>query len=292
VVEKKGSNCSFRNLDISYIGGGNNNGEKTIDGVHYAARHYYDNSIDFQQWGNGLQQWAGVHDVTITGCTIDNVYDAGISPQGLTITDPPTPWTVYNIYIRNNVISNCVYSFEFFERGSIQYKYDPPVRNYYKYINTHDIYFENNTCVNAGGGWGEIQRPNKWSTHVRIEGMDGKKSNIFIRNNIFYGARERLYWIIFNYADDIGNIVSDYNDFYQNASEPFGETRYPSPNFTSDNLSSWKTKISKEANSVNQNPLFVNYPTDLHLQAGSPLIGRGIDVGYGKDMGAYPYKSN
>lgn len=286
VVEVKGSNCSYRNLDISYIGGGNNNPQKTINGIKYNGRDYYNDKEPYQQWGNGLQMWAGVHDVTITGCTIDNVYDAGISPQGTT----NTPYSVYNLYMRNNVISNCVYSFEFFERGDIDYNKTPPVRDYYPNINTHDIYFENNTCINAGGGWGEIQRPNKWSTHVRIEGMDGTKSNIFIRNNIFYGAKEWLYWFVFNYAGDISNIVSDYNDFYQNASEPFAVTTYPS--FTSSSLSSWKTKISKEANSVNENPLFINYPTDLHLRAGSPLIGKGIDVGYGKDIGAFPYKGN
>ena len=41
VVETKGSNCSYRNLDISYIGGGNNTGKDTINGVIYKGRDHY-----------------------------------------------------------------------------------------------------------------------------------------------------------------------------------------------------------------------------------------------------------
>jgi len=294
VVEESGNYCSFRNLDIHYIGGGDHCNPDSVKDRYQ------------ERYGNGLQIWnandhPSSHDITITGCWVDNVYDAGISPQGLSTE----PYSVYNIYVWNNVITNCEYSFEFFERTILDiYTIKPRPHN--ENINTHDIYFENNTCANAGGGWSHNQRfsshvnPHelKNGSHLRLEAFDGTKSNIFIRNNIYYGATEQLNWILF--PDDIGNFILDYNDFYQtkipippdSTKEPIGEKFTNSRFYT---LIDWQdtlyklTNVQLEKNSYdNINPLFVS-PTDFHLQPGSALIGKGIDLGYGKYMGAYPY---
>lgn len=277
VVEACGNYCSFRNLDISFIGGGDHSDP-------YSVKDRYK-----ERYGNGLQIWnddnnLSSHDITITGCRIDNIYDAGISPQGL----PSKPCSIYNIFIRNNVITNCEFSFEFFERH-------PNLSNTNSNIYTHDIYFEYNTCVNAGKGWAHNQRwanlgstsqANPFGTHVRLERFDGIQSNIFIRNNIFYGATETLYWIID--PGSVGNIVSDYNDFYQTqvpVKERVGELNWYAGKY-SYTLTDWQSKTSKELHSINADPLFT---TDYHLKPGSPVIGKGIDAGYGTDMGAYPF---
>jgi len=267
VLETGGTNCTFKNLDISYIGGADQDGNSRV------------------RFGNGLQIWLGEHDVSITGCRFDNVYDAAISPQGSTSTGADT---VYNIFMRNNVITNCEYSFEFFEWG----EGDLPL--------LYDIYFENNTCVNAGGGWSHNQRhgilsrkyniygPDPNGSHVRLERIEGKSSNIFIRYNIFYGATERLYWII--YPDSIGHgIVSDYNVFFQPAKIPVGTINNfegdPAINFKT--LRAWKDTTKFEANSFYSDPMFFS-STDFHLSPCSPVLARSFELEYGKYYGAYP----
>jgi hypothetical protein len=280
VVEEKGSNCTYKNLDISYIGGADQFGD--TEGRPYVAR-----------FGNGLQMWKGVHDVTITGCKIDNVYDAGITPQGLS----DDAYDVYRLFIRNNIISNCEFSFEFFERGNLRFNIPS---TYNDNINTHDIYFENNTCVNAGKGWSHNQRwgeinedtsgPNPNGTHFRFEGLDGNSSNIFIRNNIFYGATEMLFWMIFpNDVVNNNNITIDYNCYYKTSDEYIGtfadaQAILVYKNF--DSFQEWQAATNKESNSIEADPMFVSSAV-FHLQNESPCIGRGTD-GY---IGAFspPY---
>lgn len=296
VVEKSGNYCSFRNLNISYIGGADHSDTSDATAKHYQERY-----------GNGLQVWNAGHDITITGCRIDNVYDAGISPQGISDTFKAVcndTLVVYNIYMRNNVITNCEYSFEFFENVSKNCRLLPH--------NVHDIYFENNTCVNAGGGWSHYQRwayikwypdpqktsrPNPDGTNFRIERLDAVTSNtpkIFIRNNIFCGATEKLFWVLD--SSFLNKYVSDYNDFWQVTDElmdtvpvgSFSGYNYPQTTYFG-SLSEWQAHTGQEQHSFNLTPLFIS-STDFHLQSFSPLIGKGIDVGYGKYLGAYPLK--
>ncbi len=296
VVEKSGNYCSFRNLKISYIGGADHSDPNDAGGKHYQERY-----------GNGLQVWNAGHDITITGCRIDNVYDAGISPQGISDTFQAVcseTLSVYNIYMRNNVITNCEYSFEFFEHVSKLCLSLPH--------NVHDIYFENNTCVNAGGGWSHYQRwatikwyndtqptgrPNPDGTHFRIELLNAVTSstpNIFIRNNIFCGATEMLFWVID--STYLKKYISDYNDFWQVTDElkdtvPIGSFSgygYPQTTYFI-SLNEWQAHTAQEQHSYNLAPLFIS-SSDFHLKPGSPLIGKGIDAGYGKYVGAYPFK--
>jgi uncharacterized repeat protein (TIGR02059 family) len=241
VNEDIGSYINFLDLDLSYIGGGDleNN---------YGVR-----------FGNGLQMWNGKHDITIERCRIDNIYDAGISPQG-----SGTGYEVYNIYMRNNIISNCEYSFEFWERDGSS--------------SAHNIYFENNTCVNAGGGWGHNQRTDGLNgRHIMIFSNTALTNNIYIRNNIFYNATESLIDIIV--ASDVSDIVIDYNDLYQ-SSGYIGTIQYT--DYSS--LANWKTASNQDAHSISGNPIFLG-TTDFHLQSSSPAIDAGLDVGL-------PYSGN
>ena len=127
--------------------------------------------------------------------------------------------------MRNNIISNCEYSFEFYERDAT--------------ASAHDIYIENNTCVNAGGGWGHNQRPDGVNgSQIRLVLFTATKSNIYIRNNIFYGATERLF--LLGTTSDITNIVLDYNDCHQ-SSGVIG--RISGINYYT--LAAWKAAISR-----------------------------------------------
>jgi len=230
-----GNYLNFYDIDISYIGGADQNSD-------YSTRY-----------GNGLQMWQGIRNITIERCRISNVYDAGISPQGYSGT-----YTAQNLIIRNNIINKCEYGFEFYFR---------PVTT----ATCQNVYFEHNTVTNSGGGWGHSQRPDGVSGQaVRIYNFTATKSNIYIRNNIFYGATERLFSI--GSLSDLTNIVLDYNCYYT-ATGYVG--RIGSTNYSS--LATWQGVISQEVNAVGEDPLFVS-PIDFHLRNTSPVIGEGIAV--------------
>ena len=172
--------------------------------------------------------------------------------------------------MRNNIISNCEMDFEFWEQDSCAI--------------AHDIYFENNTCVNGGGSWGHNQRPDVvHGTCFYIYYFVAAKSNIFIRNNILYNATESLVKVqtvsghpIKPAMYDLTNMILDYNDYYQPkgcliAYVNWDRVMYPT-------LALWKSAIGQEAHSIGTDPLFKS-ASDFHLQAGSPAIKAGIDVG-------------
>jgi hypothetical protein len=262
VWEHYGDYITWDSVDMSYIGGAD----------------FYNNYKT--RYGNGLQMWRGRHDITITRCNISNIYDAGISPQGTAVSGG---FTVYNIYIRNNTVSKCEYDLEFWEQDSSSY--------------AHDIYFENNTCVNAGWGWAHNQRPDGVNGRIfYIYHFSAAKANIFIRNNILYNATESLVKIrtapghpISPPVYDLTNMILDYNDYYQPSGGGIAYVNWDGVSYTT--LAAWQFEISQEAHSVSSDPLFVS-SSDFHLQAGSPAINAGVDVGLlftgsAPDMGAF-----
>jgi hypothetical protein len=229
-----------KNCDFSFIGGGN------ITGEHPRIRG-----------GNGATFWIGNHDNIIESCTFDQIYDTGMSEQGV----DSAGFEVYNIYFRNNLISNCENSYEFWAQRELS--------------TAHDIYFENNTCLDAGKGWGRSQRPNPNGVHVQISPILAKSWNIYIRNNIFYNAVD--YGIRYWWMEDTKHIVLDNNCWYQ-SSGSFVRI---------DNSSSWqtvniiyeysqwdtyRTATKQDSNSIHADP-FLN--ADLTLQAPSPCIDAG-----------------
>jgi parallel beta-helix repeat protein len=230
----------LRNCDFSYIGGGN------ITGEHPRIRG-----------GNGATFWIGNHDNVIEACTFNQIYDTGMSEQGV----DSAGFEVYNIYFRNNLISNCENSYELWAQRESS--------------TAHDIYFENNTCLDAGKGWGRSQRPNPNGVHVQISPILAKSWNIYIRNNVFYNAVDygiRYYWM-----EDTKHIILDNNCWYQS-----------SGSFVwIDNSSSWqrvdiiydysqwdtyRAATKQDSNSIHADP---RLNADLTLHAASPCIDAG-----------------
>jgi len=241
VWEQGGNFYNWLNCKISYIGGADQLGNYTT------------------RYGNGLQLWEGTHDVYITGCEISNVYDAGISPQGY-----GSGYTAYNQYIRNNVISKCEYSFEFFLRDATS--------------SCYDIYFQNNTCDSAGYGWAHSQRPDGPNgTHMRNILFTATRTNIYIQNNIFRGATERLVW--WGSLSDLTGITVSNNIYYPTSSEPVAKISTT----THTTLTSLQTATSKDASSLQTDPL-IN--VDFKLLVGSPAISNGVGGTY---IGAFPF---
>ena len=232
-----------RNCDISYIGG-----------------HRGPVSGDRTRYGNGVQFWIGAHDNIVEGCKLDQIYDTGLTAQG----KDAVGFEVYNLYFRNNVVNNTENSLEFWEQEGC--------------TSAHDVYFENNTCLNAGKGWGRSQRPNPNGVHVQISPILAKSWNIYIRNNVFYNAVD--YGIRYWWMEDTKHIILDNNCWYQ-SSGSFVRI---------DNSSSWQTvniiyeysqwdtyraATKQDSNSIHADPLL---NADLTLQAASPCIDAGKSV--------------
>jgi hypothetical protein len=244
----------LKDLDISFIGGGIQAGTT--------------------RFGNGIEFWENAHDNIVERCRITQCYDAAVTAQG------QGPAAVYNLYWRNNIISSSEYIFEFFE--------------YDKGSNTHDLYFENNTCFGAGIGWGHVQRPDSGrGSFLQFWGnLAGQSASICVRNNIFQNS--------IRYAADIGNGIDkytiDYNCWY--SSPPMSFQINSNKYNVSTQWAAYKTASAEDAHSIAGNPLL---NTDTMPGVTSPCVNSGMTLtevtedfrrvtrpqGSGYDMGAY-----
>jgi hypothetical protein len=163
----KAENIIYRNLDISWIGG--------------ADQYRQGGAGRRVRFGNGIEFWSDASDCLVENCRLWEIYDAALTNQGSGVN------VERNIIYRNNTIWNCEYSFEYWNRG-------PESR-------TENIVFENNVCVDAGYGWGYVQRPDKNGRHIMIYNNEAKTENMVLRNNIFCNAKDSLIRIDSDFRD-------------------------------------------------------------------------------------------
>lgn len=262
-----GSNDAFiavRNCEISFIGGG----DLLMNGSNI-------------RYGNGVEFWANAHDCLVEHCRIWEIYDTALTNQN-TFEDVKQ----FNISYRNNVTWNCAYgTFECWSTTASS-----------EMIN---IRFENNTCYGAGEGWGKPpQRPDPAGYQLTFRNTPGKKSGICIRNNIFCRSNRGLWIEHFSQWDKALSL--DFNCWYQ-ASGTMVLFEDISRAFTMTQFVEYQLFGGKDAHSVAVDPLFINTGAkNFHLQANSPCVGSGLDIGLatdcdgkarptgrGTDMGAY-----
>ena len=105
-----------------------------------------------------------------------------------------------------------------------------------------------------------------------IVDADGRASTIDdLNNNIFYNNTTHLDLM------PTGTVSCDYNLFY-------GTGNWIWNSGAQATFADWKTASSGDANSVNADPLFVGgSPYSYYLQAESPAIDAGTDVGLTED---------
>ena len=255
VMQNAPSYTIYRRLNLKYIGGGD--AGQMNGGGWYGTR-----------WGNGLQIWEadGVN-ITIENNRVDQCYDAGISPQG----QANGSWVLHDVIIRNNIITNCEYNFEFWLRDALSSAYN--------------IYIEHNVFAYAGYGWAHGQRPDSDQGHnLQMGGMSAKRHDIYIRNNIFYKSLDHNISFFFynpgpgtNSYDDLANITFDYNLYYT-PNALIGWADAHDNRFTT--FASWQAAFQiNESNGIGADPMFTDPQNgDFHIQATSPAIGRGLKV--------------
>ncbi len=147
---------TIRNCDLSYIGGGH--------------QHTRPNGVPVR-YGNAIEFWGAASDHLVENCRIWEVYDAALTNQN----NAPNV-RQENIIYRNNIIWNCEYSFEYWNRPESSV--------------TRNIQFVNNTCVNAGVVWSHAQRPDPNGSHLMFYANVADTSGIVVKYNIFYNVTD------------------------------------------------------------------------------------------------------
>ena len=223
-----------RHCDLSYIGGGD--------------QHGGDATVRF---GNGIEFWENAHDNLVENCRLWEIYDAALTNQGAHRNSQ------INIRYQNNVIWNCEYSFEYWNRG--------------KESTTSGIYFENNTCVNAGYGWGHAQRPDQNGRHLMFYRNSAQTSEFYVQNNIFYEATESCLRLE---NDWTSGLDMDHNCWYQSKGTLI---RWLSNKYTMAEFSRYQDRTGQDAHSLTVDPLFADVRNhDFRLAPNSPILSNGI----------------
>ncbi|MGI6776609.1 MAG: hypothetical protein ACOX7R_00850 [Acetivibrionales bacterium] len=154
------SGIEIRNCRISFIGG---------------SVLYWKDGVPVR-YGNGINFMNNASDNLVENCFITEIYDAALTNQANIASSEQK-----NIIYKNNMVSNCEWSFEFWNSG-------PGAL-------ADGIYFINNTCEDAGYGWGNDQRPDPSGIHVFLPHNTAFSSNIVIKDNIFRNSKCSILYI-------------------------------------------------------------------------------------------------
>ncbi len=234
-------NITVRNCEISFMGG-------TLPGS--------------TRLGNGIEMWGSVADIVVEKNLISDVYDSGVTSQYMSDSV-----IVSGIYIRNNIFRRNDFHFEWW------------------YMNctgsAGDVYFENNTCLDAGKGWSHSQKTrNIHGEDIYISFLHQVNTkNLFIRNNIFSGALNYAVWGATNPPSLLSSLIEWRNNIY----DCTGTVFYMGQTGVHYRLEGWILFSGNDKGSVNAGPGFVS-SSDLAPAAGSPARDRGFPNGLKDDF--------
>ncbi len=291
----QGSYITVQDLDIRYTGA---HGIGTGGGVDHIVVQRCDLSFiggSYQvagytgRYGNGVEFWQAAHDCKVQQCSFKQIYDAAMTSQG--VADDNGKYQVYNLYFLNNIVDKSEYAFEYWLHGSGN--------------STHDVYFENNTCLNAGMSWGHAQRPDPNGSFLTFWGFDPGVSfnNIFIRNNIFSKAVGAGIFELYTSLYDLIKTRVTINNNCWNVASQLAICSSIVNDATINTYYDWSyytTNTGQDVNSFSSDPLLKN---DYSLSDSSPCINAGLSLsnitndfinvtrpkGNAFDIGAYEY---
>ena len=149
---------AIRRCDVSWIGGGYLYVDTLGNGVRY---------------GNGIEFWGGAEDVLVEGCRVSQCWDAGLTNQS-----SMTGKLQRNIVWRGNEVSECEYSYEFWQQGD-----EAAAR---------DVRLEGNVFRNAGRGWGHLQRWNPNAAHLMFYDTTVPTPGFVVTDNVFSRSEDVL----------------------------------------------------------------------------------------------------
>ncbi|MGH6795868.1 MAG: choice-of-anchor Q domain-containing protein [Methylocella sp.] len=239
------SYLTFRDLDISYIGGGNLGGS----GIRY---------------GVGINLWGNAHNIMVERNRIWQIYDCGLAN-----TSRGTDIVVHHITYRNNVLWNMSSLFNIWLE---------PTDNGGSTM--HDIYVLNNTAIDPGQ-WGYNQHPiNGNGGFGLVIGSPATVavSNIVIKNNAFGYFPNNAIDEAQSFSMWKGVMYMDYNDWFKSATAVPVVHQWV-PTFLDEPLRTWAASFPAEQHGIEADPRFVSLAGgDLHPGTGSPLINAGVNL--------------
>ncbi len=234
------------------------------------------------RYGGGIQFWAYSNNNIVQRCRFWEIYDDAVTNQCTPSNAGPAQQ--YNLFYRNNLIWNC-------SESSFCCDLRPATLtgSFLK-----NIYFENNTCANAGGGWAAAQRPDLKGFQIYFSAITAPTDSIFIRNNIFYKSRAVLF-VDNSAVQTLNHTTVDYNDWYTQNDGDTIVALWSSSSlniWTKTQFASYQTANSEDAHSFMANPLMANADiNNYHLTGSSPCIGAGTNTGIGNDFDLNPRPS-
>lgn len=215
------------------------------------------------RFGNAIELWDGANDIRVEGCRFDNIYDSGVTHQGGGTQHIPE-----RLFFRNNLFTNI---------GLAAYESREPAQ---------EVYFEYNTCINAGSGFsmqGETPPrrsdpyPQPLGYHVWAWMIDPgtQPGNIYIRHNILCESFGPAACLSIAPAD-AGKFMLDYNCYWKTSPgrivEWGGERSYDLSEFAR-----YQAECACDTHSRIAQPEFVDAAQgDYRQRADSPCAEQGM----------------
>jgi hypothetical protein len=217
------------------------------------------------RFGNAVELWDGASDVTVEGCRFDNIYDTGVTHQGGGTQHIPE-----RLFFRNNMFTNI---------GLVAYESREPSR---------EVYFEQNTCINAGGGFsmqGETPPrktdpyPQPVGYHVWAWMIDPgtQAGNVYIRHNILCESTGPAVCLSIAPAD-AQKFILDHNCYWKTSPGRLIEWGGGRAYLPSD-FARYQAECARDQHSRIVKPKFVDAPNgDFRQRFGSPCRDAGMDA--------------
>ncbi len=175
--------------------------------------------------GNAVEFWSVAVDINIHDNYFFQAYDAALTHQGPTKTDPDSEQisaTNYtNIHYEDNLLEFNTYDFEAFSLRDVNEQKNSPNGTF----TYNDVYIRNNITRYTGWGWGSLDRPDKnvYAT-FKYDASGGQNEKgeftnihvkpLYIENNIFDRSRGRVLGIS-SPENNKNNMILKNNQFLQ-----------------------------------------------------------------------------
>jgi hypothetical protein len=232
------SHVTLRDLQISYIGGGNLGGSGT-------------------RYGDAITFFGNADNDLVERVLSLQIYDGGPNNQS-----DGDNITVNNITYRNNIVWNAITPFAMFYNGAVN--------------NVSNILVENNTFVGTDT-WSVNQRTNgnqQFGLYIPLGGNPAI-SNIVFKNNVFFNFASCAI-VMRSFTQWQGLMTMDYNDWLSSRGPSLtyicGPTSAPAISAWATTYPAEQHGIELNPNFVNLST------GDFHPATGSPLINAGSNL--------------
>lgn len=216
------------------------------------------------RFGNAVEFWDGAQDVLVEHCRFLQIYDSGVTHQGSDQSGLPE-----RLVFRHNL---------FVDNGMAAYECRGP--------SAREVYFEHNTCINAGGELSMQGEPPPRQSEIYPQPMGhhvfiwriclpSAADKVYIRHNLFYQAEfGAAIYSVMDPAEE-GQVMLDHNAYWQTKGTLLarlgGRLYHPG------DWRRYQTECAQDAHSLLADPGFVDAARgDYRLRPDSPCAGLGM----------------